>query len=105
MRIGGFGYRSLAATPKPRLVKLVITPAGEDSFSAGGASHKAVRFSVKVELGGLVGLIAPLLGKQPHDTSVWILGGEAPGFVRSEGPMYQGGPLWRIELASPLWPR
>jgi hypothetical protein len=95
----------LVATPKPRLVKLVITPAGEDAFSAGGASHKAVRFNVKIELGGLVGLIAPLLGKQPHDTSVWILGGEAPGFVRSEGPMYQGGPLWRIELASPLWPR
>jgi hypothetical protein len=95
----------LVATPKPRLVKLVITPAGEDAFSAGGASHKAVRFNVKVELGGLVGLIAPLVGKQPHDTSVWILGGEAPGFVRSEGPMYQGGPLWRIELASPLWPR
>jgi hypothetical protein len=67
--------------------------------------HKAVRFNVKVELGGLVGLIAPLLGKQPHDTSVWILGGEAPGFVRSEGPMYQGGPPWRIDLAPPLWPR
>jgi len=95
----------LAATPKPRLVKLVINRAGEDPFSAGGASHTATRFNVKVELGGLAGLIAPLIGKQPHDTSVWILGGEAPGFVKSEGPMYQGGPLWRIELASPVWPR
>ncbi len=95
----------LAATPKPRLVKLVITRAGEDWFSAGGASHKADRFNIKVKPGGLAGLIAPLIGKQPHDTSVWILGGEAPGFVRSEGPMYQGGPVWRIELASPLWPR
>ncbi len=95
----------IVATPKPRLVKLVITPAGSGSFTAAGASHKAGRFNVKVELGGVAGLIAPLLGKQPHDTSVWILGGEAPGFVKSEGPMYQGGPLWRIELASPLWPR
>jgi hypothetical protein len=95
----------LAATPKPRLVKLVITRAGEDPFSAGGASHRATRFNVKIELGGLAGLIAPILGKQPHDTSVWILEGEAPGFVRSEGQMYQGGPLWRIELASPVWPR
>ena len=95
----------LAATPKPRLVKLIITPVGEDAFTAGGASHKATRFNVRIELGGLAGLIAPLIGKQPHDTSVWILGGEAPGFVKSEGPMYQGGPLWRIELASPVWPR
>jgi hypothetical protein len=95
----------VAATPKPRLVKLVITRAGEDAFSADGASHRATRFNVKIELGGLAGLIAPLIGKQPHDTSVWILGGEAPGFVKSEGPMYQGGPLWRIELASLVWPR
>lgn len=102
---GSIQVSMVVATPKPRLVKLVITPAGEDTFSAGGAPYKAVRFDVKVELGGLLGIIAPVLGKQPHDTSVWILGGEAPGFVRSEGPMYEGGPLWRIELASPIWPQ
>jgi hypothetical protein len=95
----------VVATPKPRLVQLAITPDGGASFSAGALQHKAVRFNVKVELGGLLGLIAPVLGKQPHDTSVWVLGGKAPGFVKAEGPMYQGGPLWRIELASPLWPR
>jgi hypothetical protein len=95
----------LFATPKPRLVKLVITPVGKEPFSVGRASYKATRFNVKVEIGGLAGLIAPLLGKQPQDTSVWILGGDAPGFVRSEGQFYQGGPVWRIELASPDYPR
>jgi hypothetical protein len=95
----------LFATPRPRLVKLVITRAGDESFSAGTASHRAARFNVKIEIGGLAGLIAPLIGKQPHETSVWILGGEAPAFVKSEGPFYQGGPIWRIELASPIWPR
>ena len=62
--------------------------------------RKAVRFNVKVELGGLVGLIAPLLGKQPHDTSVWILGGEAPGFVRSEGPMYSASTPGTLAISS-----
>jgi len=95
----------VAATPKPRLVKLEISSAGEDAFSAGGAPHRAVRFNVKVELGGLLGLVAPLSGKQPPDTSVWILQGDAPGFVRSVGPLYQGGPIVRIEQASPLWPQ
>jgi len=95
----------LFATPKPRLVKLLITPAGNEPFSVGRASYKATRFNVKVEIGGLAGLIAPLLGKQPLDTSVWIVGGDAPGFVRSEGQFYQGGPIWRIELASPDYPR
>lgn len=95
----------LFATPKPRLVKLEITPMGREPFSVGRASYKATRFNVKVEIGGLAGLIAPLLGKQPKDTSVWIVGGDAPGFVRSEGQFYQGGPVWRIELASPDYPR
>lgn len=95
----------LFATPKPRLVKLVITRMGKEPFSVGRASYKATRFNVKVEIGGLTGVIAKLLGRQPLDTSVWILGGEAPGFVRSEGQFYEGGPVWRIELASPDYPR
>ena len=95
------GY--IAATPKPRLVKLAITAAGEESFSIAGASRKATHYVVKVEIGGIPGVIAPLLGKQPPDSHVWILHAEAPAFVKSEQPLYNGGPLWRIELTSPVW--
>lgn len=95
----------VAATPKPRLVKLAISAAGEESFSTGGASRKAMHYVLKVEIGGISGVLAPLLGKQPPDSHVWILGGEAPAFVKSEQPLYLGGPLWRIELVSPVWPR
>ena len=95
----------VAATPKPRLVKLAITAQGEEPFSVGGSSRKATHYVVKVVIGGAAGLVAPLLGKQPPDTHVWILGGEAPAFVKSEGPLYFGGPIWRIELVSPVWPR
>jgi len=95
----------LAATPKPRLVKLHITRMGAEPFSVGRASYKANRFNVKVEIGGLAGLAASVLGKQPLDTSVWILAGDAPVFVRSEGQFYPGGPVWRVELASPDYPR
>jgi hypothetical protein len=94
----------LAATPQPRLVTLEIQRAGEDAFSVGGSSRKATRYVVKVQIGGVAGLLAPLVGKQPPDTSVWILHGEAPAFVRSEGPLYVGGPVWRIDLVSPAWP-
>jgi hypothetical protein len=95
----------VVAAPKPRLVKLVITRAGIEPFSVGRASYKVTRFNVKVEIGGIAGLIAPLIGKQPKDASVWILGGDAPGFVASESQFYQGAPLWRIELAAPDSPR
>jgi hypothetical protein len=95
----------LVATPKPRLVKLEISPAGEDSFSIGGSAVKATRYVVKVDIGGISGVIAPIFGKQPPDTYIWMVDGRAPGFLKSEGQLYEGGPIWRIEMASPIWPR
>jgi hypothetical protein len=95
----------LVSTPKPRVVKLEITPASEDPFSVGGSSAKAQRYVIKVELGGVAGVVAPIVGKQPPDTNIWMIGGKAPGFLKSEGPLYEGGPIWKIELASPVWPK
>jgi len=94
----------LAATPKPTLVKLVVSRAGEDSVLVAGQPRKAHHYVVKVEIGGLKGVIADLLGKQPPDVHVWIAAGDAPGFVSSQGPLFMGGPVWRIDLAGPVWP-
>ena len=95
----------VATTPKPRLVKLAISPQGEDPFATSGAKRMATHYVIKVEIGGIEGKLAPLLGKQPPDIHVWVLGGEAPAFVKMEGPLFYGGPIWRIELASPVWPK
>jgi hypothetical protein len=95
----------VVAVPKPQIVKLKIRPQGEEKFITGRDSRKAMHYVVKVEIGGLKGIFASLAGKEPPDTQVWILQGEAPAFVRSEGPLAPGGPVWRIELASPEWPR
>jgi hypothetical protein len=94
----------LVATPKPRLVKLAISPRGEEPFSVLGSPRKALRFEIKIKLGGVAGVVAPLVGKQPPDIQIWIIEGPAPGFVKEEGPSYEGGPIWTIELASPAWP-
>jgi hypothetical protein len=94
----------VAATPKPRLVKLNLSVAGDESFSTAGQRRVATHYVLKVEIGGMSGLLAPLLGKEPPDSHVWILQGEAPAFVKSEQPLYAGGPVWRIELVSPVWP-
>jgi len=97
------GY--VAATPKPRLVKLEIANAGQESFSTGGDGRKAIHYVVKVDIGGIAGVIAPLIGKEPPDAHVWILADDAPAFVKSEQTLYNGGPVWRIELVHPTWPR
>lgn len=91
----------VAATPEPQLVKLKVSAEGEDAFHTGGTRRQAVRYVVKVDIGGIKGVIAPLLGKQPPDSRVWILGGDHPAFIRSEQPLYLGGPITRIELVSP----
>ena len=75
----------IVATPKPRLVKLAITPNGTETFSLAGASRKALAYDMKIELGGIVGVVAPLIGKQPPHIQMWVVGGEVPDFVQRKG--------------------
>lgn len=91
----------VVAAPKPQLVKLRITPKGEEPIKIGEAGRSVMHYVVKVDIGGIKGVFASLAGKEPPDTQVWILQGEAPAFLKSEGPLAPGGPVWRIKLASP----
>jgi hypothetical protein len=93
----------LTTASKPLLIKFEISPVGKDRFSIGGSYRTATRYVLKVQIGGILGLLAPATGQQPPDIMVWLLGGEAPTFLKWEGPAYEGGPVWRTELASPVW--
>ena len=95
----------VAATPKPRLVKLEVAASGEETFTTGTVERNAIHYVVHVNIGGVGGVVAGLLGKQPEDSHVWVLADEAPAFIRSESALFPGGPPCRIELTSPAWPR
>jgi hypothetical protein len=95
----------VAPTAKPRLINVSIKPAGEVPFAIGDSRRKAIDYVLHIELGGVTGVIAPLIGKQPADYHIWILGGPTPAFIREEGQLYEGGPIWRIEQISPEFPR
>src|ERR1700716_1196110 len=60
----------VVATPKPRLVKVAISPQGEEPFSLVGSHRKAMRFMLKIELGGVAGVVAPLIGKAPPEVHI-----------------------------------
>jgi hypothetical protein len=94
----------VVATPKPRLVKVSLAVAGSEPFSVAGSPRKATHYVLKIHIGGIAGAIAPLVGKQPPDSHVWILEGGAPAFVRSQAPTFMGGPVWQTDLVSPVWP-
>jgi hypothetical protein len=93
----------VAPTPKLRLVTLQISRGGTDGIRIGGTRRRAIRYVVDVQIGGVTGALAHVMGKDPPDTHVWVLGGEAPAFIRSEGPMFPDGPIWRIDLVSPTF--
>jgi len=95
----------VGGAPKPRVVHLSITPDGQETFSVAGARHKATLFRVEVQIGGIAGMIAPLIGKQPADTKVWVVHEGAPAFVRADGALYVGGPIWSIQMTGPEWGR
>jgi hypothetical protein len=86
-------------------MKLTMVVAGTEPFSIAGSTRVVTHSVVKVDTGGMAGLVAPLVGKQPTDPHGWMLEGEAPAFVRSEAPMFMRGPVWQTELVSPVWPR
>jgi hypothetical protein len=94
----------VVATPKPRLVKLVISNVGDEKCFVAGSSRKAIHYDIKIDLGGVAGVVAPLVGKAPPDIQIWTIGGEAMTFARERGPLYAEGPMMTIQLASPTWP-
>jgi hypothetical protein len=83
----------VAFTPRPRLVKMLLAPAAEDAMKVNDAAVIATRFLVRPQLG----LLASLLVTDVPDVKCWIAGGEAPAFLRFEGPLYFLGPIWRID--------
>ena len=83
----------VAFTPKPRLVKMLLTPAAEDPMKVNDAAVIATRFLMRPQLG----LFASLLVADIPDVKCWIAGGDAPAFLRFEGPLYFMGPVWRID--------
>jgi hypothetical protein len=83
----------VAFTPRPRFVKMLLTPAAEDTVFMGDAAVPATKFLVRPQLG----LFASLLVADLPDIKAWILGGDAPAFLKFEGPLYFMGPIWKIE--------
>ena len=97
----------LGVDSKPRLITLDIKPDGTDKTLLGWTGLQADRFNVHFDLGGLAGIVAPIVGKQPPDIGVWTVAGAdapVPVFVKLVGPLYENGPTWTVLFSAPTWP-
>ena len=89
---------------KPRLATLVISRAGEGTYTLGGERQTARKLEINVNAGGVAGLIAPVIGKEPKPATFWMAGGRIPMFIRIQTQFYEGAPLWTIQQTAPEWP-
>ena len=101
-------YRSanvhvVAFRPNPLVVDVRLEPEGVDRCRIGTESLATTRFAIRAHVPGAKGALATVAGKQPADRRMWIVQGRAPSLVRFEGPLYDGGPTWHVELAPPRW--
>jgi hypothetical protein len=81
-----------------RLIQLLISPEDEQTVHLAGQALRAAVFRVHPELGGIVGVIARLLGLQPKDVMVWVLEGEQPAVAVILGQLGGSGPVVSSDL-------
>ncbi len=81
-------------TPQPRLVKILLAPHSVDQLIIGDRPIATTRYLVKPQLG----VLASLLVVDVAPLQCWVVKGDAPAFIKFEGPLYFMGPIWRIEL-------
>ena len=104
-KAGPFKLGLVAPTGKGRLIQLSVSVESEQPFSpVKGVRRKATVFRIHPELGGVAGVVAPVLRKQPKDVFVWILEGDVPGLVREVGQLEEGGPIVSVEPAGAFYP-
>jgi hypothetical protein len=93
-----FRVGMLAPVGGGRLIRLLISPEEEQTVQLSGRSLKATVFRVHPELGGILSVIARLLGIQPKDVMVWVLEGEEPAVAVVVGQLGGSGPVVSADL-------
>jgi hypothetical protein len=93
-----FRVGMLAPVAGGRLIRLLISPEDEQTVRLAGQTLKATVFRIHPELGGIVGVIARLIGLQPKDVMVWVLEGEQPAVAVIVGQLGGYGPVVSSDL-------
>jgi hypothetical protein len=93
----------VAFTPKPEVIELEYIPGASEKVQIGEVKRDAVHYILKPRLGPWLKLMATLFGRVPPNYHAWIVKEQVPAFLRADGPLYMGGPIWRIEVTGPRW--
>jgi hypothetical protein len=94
----------LAFMPEPKLFEVEIEAHRAGSIRTAGIHTPVTHYRLKPHLSVLTRFLA-LLSRTPlPQYEIWMLTGDIPAFMRYEGPLFSGGPTWRIEIMKPPLP-
>jgi hypothetical protein len=93
-----FRVGMLAPVGGGRLVRLLISSEDEQTIQLEGRTLKAIVFRIHPELGGIVSMIARLIGLQPKDVVVWVRDSEEPAVLVIVGQLGGYGPVVSSDL-------
>lgn len=83
---------SLLTASLPALAQPVAVRFAEEVFES-RVELPATRYHLEPQLGALTAFLIA----DPPVARCWIVRGDAPAFLRFEGPLFFMGPVWRIE--------
>jgi hypothetical protein len=89
----------LATTPELHMVNFVMSRGALETVGEAPFQTQLAAYVIKVKIPGALGMLAGLAGKRLRDIKIWTTTGPNPAFVRFEGSLFVGGPIWRIEIA------
>ena len=85
---GRLAFRTIAPTPRPRLLDLELVPGGDETLARPGVTLDAQRYRLRPTLHWIVD---PVIARLVPDVTFWTVPGDPPSLALFEGPRGFGG--------------
>jgi hypothetical protein len=94
-------FHIVSVDQEPTLYPVVVRAVDVDAVKTGNRKGEAVHYVLQPTVKWLTKVLAWLFSKTIPEYHFWLITHDVPAFTKFEGPLYPGGPIWRIEQISP----
>lgn len=98
---GQASFSIVSVDQEPTLYPVMVRPIDVDAVKTGNRKGEAVHYVLQPTVKWLKRALVWLFSKTIPEYHFWLITHDVPAFTKFEGPLYTGGPIWRIEQISP----
>lgn len=98
---GQVSFHMMSVGPDPALYPVVVRAKDVEAVKTGDRKGEALHYTLQPTVGWFTRSLAWLFSETIPEYNFWLIKHDVPAFARFEGPLYPGGPVWRIEQISP----